>query len=86
MTKSEIAGILATIKAAYPMFHRGITEHEANEIIELWHEIFATDDACIVEYTVKMFIATDTTGYPPTIGIIKNRVCKLTQFFGEIFE
>lgn len=79
MLKSETAQILAVLKRTYPVFYKDISEQEIAGIIELWHEMFEADDARIVASALKTFIANDEKGYPPTIGIIKAQVRKMTQ-------
>lgn len=79
MLKSETAQILAVLKRAYPVFYKDISEQEISGIIELWHEMFEADDLRIVASALKTFIANDEKGYPPTVGVIKTQVRKMTQ-------
>ena len=77
MTQNETTAIMAVLYAAYPQFYAKKMPAEIDSIVALWTEMFADDSAEIVAAAVKSFIATDTKGYPPAIGIIKGHVSKI---------
>lgn len=79
MNKEEIAGILNLIKKAYPLFHYGATNEEAYKIVILWHNLFKNDDFELAMTAIKFYIATDTKGAPPTIGLIKTKMWEVQQ-------
>lgn len=79
MTREDAISILAVLKAAYPNFYRGMTRVDANAAIDLWATMFDTEDASLVGAAVKTFIASDSKGFPPSIGEIKEKIRKLTQ-------
>ena len=79
MTRDDTIDLLAVLKAAYPNFYRGMTAKEANGVVDLWHEMFKDQPVQIVGMAVKALIATDTKGFPPHIGAVKDAIRKLTQ-------
>jgi len=79
MTKIETMGIMAILKAAYPMFYKNISKSEAEGIITLWTEMFIDDDFNLVKSAVKAHIVSDTSGYPPIIGKIKASLVKISN-------
>lgn len=79
MTSNETTMIMAVLYAAYPQFYAKKTPDEIDSIVALWAEMFVDDPAEIVTAAVKSFISTDTKGFPPVIGIIKDHVLRVTQ-------
>lgn len=71
MTRKETANVLSVIKVAYPAFYAKITNADAHLTIDVWQGMFEQEDAAEVMLAVKSYIATDTRGYPPTVGQIK---------------
>ena len=72
MTSDQMTGIFAVITEAYPRFQAGKDEEEYDRAIDFWTGMFAGDDPMLVAAAVKAFIATDTKGFPPSIGQIKS--------------
>lgn len=79
MNTKETAAVLAVLQTAYPQFYRNITKPQVDATIELWTEMFAADDFEVVKAAVKAHIASDTKGYPPHIGAIKEAIRKISQ-------
>lgn len=79
MTSGEMTQLLSIIKKAYPLFHKDINKEEAKNIVDLWHTMFEVDDVLLVIDAVKLYIATDTKGCPPTIGQIKAKMWEIKQ-------
>lgn len=78
MDRIETMKIMAVIKGAYPNYYKDMKSADTESIIALWQEMFSDDTYQIVAMAVKSFIATDTKGFPPVIGIIKDWIVKLT--------
>lgn len=68
---------MAVIKEFYPAFHRDKTSEQIQVSVTLWHEMFKDDDGNQVLAAVKAFVATDTKGFPPSVGQIKQRLVQL---------
>lgn len=79
MTRDETIDLLSVLKAAYPNFYRDMTRKDADHVISLWAEMFKDEPAPLVVLAVKRHIATDTKGFPPHIGAIKDAIGKIQQ-------
>lgn len=79
MTYAQTSQMMAILHAAYPRFYAGLSQDDAKAAIALWHEYFADDDASIVSDAVKAFIASDTKGFPPVIGQIRQKIYTINQ-------
>jgi len=77
VTLEETGVIMDIFKATYPQFYKGQPDKERLKATALWASMFADDDFAVVAAAVKAFIATDEKGYPPFIGIIKNKISKM---------
>lgn len=85
MTREQTLGIMAVLRGAYPSFYRDMPKQEALDVVNLWAEMFADDDPALVAAAVKALIASDTKGFPPHIGAVKEQMRKLTAP-GEMSE
>lgn len=72
MQSIDMVGVLAIIETAYPNIKR--TEQQRIEAAKLWASLFADDDPQDVAQAVRAYIVGDTTGFPPSIGQIKQRI------------
>jgi len=79
MTYDETLVIMSVLKASYPLYYKDMKKTEAEAVVSLWAEMFADDDFQVVSAAVKSFIVSDTKGFPPVIGVIKNEMRKLTN-------
>jgi len=77
MTRQETLMLMGTLRVAYPQYYARQSAEEANAAVGLWQMMFADDSAQLVSAAVKAFIATDTKGFPPAIGQIKDKLDKL---------
>lgn len=78
MTIEQTATIMDILEVAYPRFYINQNENDKYKASALWAEMFINDDIAIVAGAVKSFIATDTKGFPPHIGAIKEAIYKIT--------
>jgi len=60
---------------AYPQSHHD----EAEAKLNLWNEMFLDESYEIVQLSVKAFISSDTKGFPPSIGNIKQKIVNITE-------
>jgi hypothetical protein len=79
MNLEETLKIFSVLKANYPNFYKNISRMDAEAQVNLWCEMFQDTPYEIVGTAVKAYIATDTDGYPPNVGKIKEQIRKLTQ-------
>ena len=79
MTRSETLAVMSILKAAYPAYYRDMKRSDAEIAVNLWTEMFKDDPSQIVAAAVKAYIASDTKGFPPHIGAIKDAIIKITN-------
>ena len=77
MTREETITILGICKASYPNFYKDMTKKEMVGIVDLWCEMFESDDVNIVKLAVKELI--QTLQFPPTIADIKQKLYAITS-------
>ena len=78
MDRNETLSIMAVLKAAYPNYYKDMNRRDAESIVALWAEMFSGDDVRLVAAAVKALIATDSKGFPPHIGAVKEKLRQLT--------
>lgn len=79
MTKQEAAGLMAILRVAYPLYYSKLSEGDALATVNLWQEMFADDSYEIVSAALRSLIATDSTGFPPAIGKVKEALSNLVD-------
>ena len=79
MTRAETLKIMAVLKVAYPAYYSRMERADLEATVALWAEMFMDEPYDLVNVAIKSFIATDTDGYPPNIGKIKEAVRKILQ-------
>ena len=79
MTVQEVSRMLDIIKLAYPNFYgtKGAAHLDVQAICKLWAAMFVEDDFNVAMAAVQAFIVSDTSGFAPTIGQIKEMERKL---------
>lgn len=85
MTIKETAAIMDILKIAYPRFFVGADAPDPKKTLSLWATMFDGDPVEDVAMAVKAYIATDTKGFPPAIGAIKEAIVK-SKMSGELSE
>lgn len=79
MDIEESRRIMAAIRTAYPMYYHDMSESELIQAVKLWTEMFADDPVRDVAAAVKAYMASDTKGFPPSIGQIKAKMRTITR-------
>ena len=79
MTRDERLKIMAVLKATYPNFYKDMTRRDAEGVVALWTDMFSEDSYNAVAAAVKAFIASDSKGFPPVVGQVKQRVTELAS-------
>lgn len=77
MNRADTMRIMAIIRQVYPRYYAEQTREDLQVAVNLWTDMFAEDDGVTVLAAVKSFVATDTSGFPPSIGQIKQRLVRL---------
>ena len=73
MTLKETAQVLAVLHAVYPQTV-GQTDDALRAKMNVWQEIFTEEPVSVVMAAAKAFIATDTRGFMPLPGQIKEQM------------
>ena len=79
MTRDETLKIMAVLKATYPNFYKDMTRREGEGVVALWKDMFSKDSYKAVAAAIKAFIASDSKGFPPVVGQVKQRVTELAS-------
>lgn len=74
MTIEETGIIMDILKTAYPRFYSGPNAPDKMKTLRLWAEMFARDDVALVAAAVKALIESDSKGFPPHIGAVKEKL------------
>lgn len=74
MTREETAKILSVIRVAYPRAYAHLSEEDISTMINLWHRHFENDDYALVAAATTAYIDSNTTGFEPNIGQIKEKM------------
>lgn len=74
MTLEETGIVMDILTTAYPHFYSGPNAPDMVKTIRLWGEMFARDDVALVAAAVKALIETDSKGFPPHIGAVKEKL------------
>lgn len=74
MTFEETGIIMDILKTAYPRFYSGPDAPDKVQTLSLWAEMFARDDVALVAAAVKALIESDSKGFPPHIGAVKEKL------------
>lgn len=77
MNTKETAAVMDILSVAYPQFYRGMGPAEKKAAVDLWARMFKDDPLQIVLAAVKRLIATDTKGFPPAIGAVKEQIWRI---------
>lgn len=77
MNKLETAEIMTLLQSIYPDSFRGMTNDAAKLRVAIWQKTFDDDPAPLVQAAVQAYIATDTKGFAPVPGQIKEQIVRL---------
>ena len=77
MDKQEAYQILTLLQANYPDSFRGMSKEAANVKVNLWADMFSEEPFEAVAAAAKAYIATDTGGFMPTIGKLKDMLHRM---------
>lgn len=77
MDKQEAYQILTLLQANYPDSFRGMSKEAANVKVNLWADMFSEEPFEAVAAAAKAYIATDTGGFMPTIGQLKDTLHRM---------
>lgn len=74
MTRDEVINILMVIQAAYPNYK----QQDKTVAVDIWYVMLKDYECQVVEAALKMYIATDTSGFAPAIGQLIDKINTVT--------
>lgn len=80
MTTQETAKLMAVIQGIWPSWQQG---RNAQVTITVWQKIFAAESYEEMETAVLAFASTDTRGYPPAPGNLKELLAQMRDANGD---
>ena len=86
MDRNETMRILSILRAAYPNSYRDMGKADLEGVVGLWQTMLRDNLYADVSEAVTEFIASDTKGFPPPIGAIKERVKEKTRSMPVFFS
>lgn len=78
MNRNETLKIMAVIKAAYPYYYNNQSEEDLKTVVSLWQGMFEEYEYRLVSGAVRAFIASDIKGFPPSVGMVLDKLRLLT--------
>ena len=79
MNKSETLKVMAYLQVAYPHAFSKLTKDDIKVLANMWEVQFKEFDYQVVMMAVNSYISSDTTGYYPVVGKIKEIIYKLSN-------
>lgn len=77
MTLKETAQCMAILRQFYPQYYKNTGEKDVETAVHMWKSMFPDDDGNVVLSAIRMFIASDSKGFPPSVGQIREKIVKL---------
>lgn len=77
INKKETAQLLYIVKANYPKYYKGIIEEEFADMVDVWYLCLNDYDYSLAQAGVKIYLTSDTKGYPPSVGQIIDSIHKI---------
>lgn len=71
--------VLSILKVAFPAGYRNLSAADTKATVNLWADMFESDNVEEVAAAVKAIIATRTEQFPPTIGEVKEKLRMIQQ-------
>lgn len=74
MTVEEMGKVIDYIKTCYPQAWKDV---DVKKTVAVWAGMFADDNKHDVMMAVKAYVASDTTGFAPSIGQVKSEMIRV---------
>lgn len=74
MTRDEVKEMLMVIQAAYPNYK----QQDKTVAVDIWYVMLKDYEKEVVEAALKMYIASDTSGFAPAIGQLIDKINTVT--------
>ena len=79
MNRAETLQVLSYLKVAYPQAYGRMTKEDIQAMAKMWELQFKGFEYEMVMMAVNSYISSDTSGYFPVIGRIKELIYKLSN-------
>lgn len=79
MNMSETAKLLFIVKANYPKYYKEISKQEFEDMVYAWHICINDYDYNTAQAGLKVFLSSDTKGFPPAVGQIIDGIHKIQR-------
>ena len=79
MNRNETLQVLAYLKVAYPQAFNKLSKEDIQALTKMWELQFKDFNFDVVMIAVNSYISTDTSGFYPTIGKLKDMIYKLSN-------
>lgn len=79
MTEKEMGTIMDILSAAYPMYYKNSSSEEKIAAFKLYYIHFGQYSKDLMFNVVNAYIASDTKGFPPAIGQLKEKLLQITE-------
>ncbi len=78
-SREEIRKSLTAIEVAFPAVYQNMPKNKMAALYKLWETMLADVDGKMLSYAVGLYIANDTSGFPPTIGRINEIIREASE-------
>ena len=79
MNKNEVSALVAVIMAAYPTQYMKFGHMEVKRLVEVWNMVLKDYPYRIGQEAVKLYLANDDKGFPPSPGQIVGCIAKIRK-------
>lgn len=77
MTINDTAQVLDILKVTYPHTYKNFTDEEKAQFLKVWSGMLKDYDLKLVLLAVKACLATDKKGFPPSPGMVIEKIVEM---------
>ena len=79
MTKKGVSQMITMLRTMFPQSYAKQSENDTAALLYLWNDLMIDYDDQTVFLALKSWLSTSTSGFPPTPGMIRAEIHKLTD-------
>lgn len=79
MTREEVAKLIYVIKATYPRAFASYTDADTRNMLAAWHMVLGHYDYALASNGLRIYLANDTKGFPPSPGQVIDGIQKVQK-------
>ena len=76
MTREEVAKLIYVVKATYPRAFSSYTDADTKNMLAAWHMVLGHYDYASASKGLRVYLANDTKGFPPSPGQVIDGIQK----------